>query len=377
MLSEIVLRAERGLQGLVDASDLARPVTELVELYRDHLRRSGSGEKHVRLTGNCLLKVLDKAKLDTAADLLTPGAKLRVESVVASLGLSAVTKKYYLRDLKSFTTWLHQEAEVLPKNPFDWSRRRGGKASRTEAPRRARSPLSPEQLAKLLDSTRSSSRVYRGLSGIARSCLYATAAGTGLRCGELASLTINSFDLESPATVSIRADKAKSGKADTLPLPPGVVIVLREYLAGRSMKELAWPGSWHERAAEMIRDDLAEAGLDYSTDVNGVKQYSDFHALRHFFTTQLVAAGASVKTAQRLARHSTPILTIGTYSHTNANELAAVSARLPIGKVEQGINSLSRAEIEGFTILLLETLKHVLGVGSAHTCLHTGNLDDA
>jgi integrase/recombinase XerD len=37
-------------------------------------------------------------------------------------------------------------------------------------------------------------------------------------------------------------------------------------------------------------------------------QVADFHALRHTYISGIVAGGASVKTAQELARHSTPVL---------------------------------------------------------------------
>jgi len=42
-----------------------------------------------------------------------------------------------------------------------------------------------------------------------------------------------------------------------------------------------------------------------------------------------VAGGASVKVAQELARHSTPTLTIGRYSHTRLHDLAAALDSLP------------------------------------------------
>src|SRR4051794_39572915 len=65
-----------------------------------------------------------------------------------------------------------------------------------------------------------------------------------------------------------------------------------------------------DRTAEMIRHDLAAAGISYET-ASGV---IDFHALRGSYVSHLVSSGASVKTCQVLARHSTPTLTIGLYA---------------------------------------------------------------
>src|SRR5262249_54674029 len=66
---------------------------------------------------------------------------------------------------------------------------------------------------------------------------------------------------------------------------------------------------------------------------NGLHPYEtasgviDFHPLRASYVFNLVASGASVKTCQVLARHSSPSLTIGVYDKASVHEIAgAVSA---------------------------------------------------
>ncbi len=76
----------------------------------------------------------------------------------------------------------------------------------------------------------------------------------------------------------------------------------------------------------MIRRDLAAAGIDYR-DASG--RVADFHALRATFITLIVRGGASVKTAQSLARHSSPILTIGTYANVALHDQTAALDALP------------------------------------------------
>jgi hypothetical protein len=56
---------------------------------------------------------------------------------------------------------------------------------------------------------------------------------------------------------------------------------------------------------------------------------SDFHATRHTFISGIVAGNASVKTAQELARHSTPVLTIGKNAHARRDDLHAALNTLP------------------------------------------------
>jgi len=56
---------------------------------------------------------------------------------------------------------------------------------------------------------------------------------------------------------------------------------------------------------------------------------ADFHALRHSYISRIVQSGASAKTAQTLARHSTVQLTLGRYAHASLLDLASAVESLP------------------------------------------------
>jgi len=90
-----------------------------------------------------------------------------------------------------------------------------------------------------------------------------------------------------------------------------------------------WPGSWHEKAAAMLRRDLAAASIPYVIDGPEGPLHLDFHALRHGYVALLDRAGASLKEAMQLARHSDPKLTTARYGRAQFYDLAAVAARLP------------------------------------------------
>ena len=77
--------------------------------------------------------------------------------------------------------------------------------------------------------------------------------------------------------------------------------------------------------AEMIRVDLEAAGIAYETPSGVV----DFHALRGCYISHLVSSGASVKTCQTLARHSTPSLTIGIYAKASLHDISGAVDALP------------------------------------------------
>ena len=75
-----------------------------------------------------------------------------------------------------------------------------------------------------------------------------------------------------------------------------------------------------------MRHDLAAAGIAYRDDNDRV---ADFHCLRGTYISLIVSGGASVKTAQTLARHSTPSLTIGIYAKASVHDLAGAVESLP------------------------------------------------
>jgi hypothetical protein len=56
---------------------------------------------------------------------------------------------------------------------------------------------------------------------------------------------------------------------------------------------------------------------------------ADFHALRHTYTSQIVASGASTETAQTLTRLRTAELAIGRYSHARGYDLQGAVEGLP------------------------------------------------
>src|SRR5205085_863821 len=129
---------------------------------------------------------------------------------------------------------------------------------------------------------------YRGLGGPDRAMLYTVAFYTGYRCGELASLSADSFDLDAdPPTVTAPTAYAKNRRVDNLPLHPDVAGQLRSWLKGRPSGSV-WPGTWKDRAAAMLRVDLETAGIPYRDDAGRV---FDFHATRGQFITRLAKSG--------------------------------------------------------------------------------------
>ena len=70
-----------------------------------------------------------------------------------------------------------------------------------------------------------------------------------------------------------------------------------------------------------LRTDLQAAGIPIRTEEGKI----DFHALRVAFVSFVVETGADLKTAQSLARHTTPELTMNVYTKVRGTRLSEVA----------------------------------------------------
>jgi integrase len=247
--------------------------------------------------------------------------------------MSLSTSNGYFRAMRTFCRWLLRTGRIAA-NPLAGL----SCAKVTDADRkRKRRPLTDDEAARLISTTRRSPESFTGLTGPDRAMLYLLAINTGLRASELASLTPESFELDCPSASSGQASRAmvrcqagytKNGQEAELPLRRNVATQIREWLADKPAGEPVWPGTWarQRHGAEMIRIDLTAADVEYEDDRGRVV---DFHALRHTFISNLARAGVHPRNAQALARHSTIDLTMNTYSHVSMNDLARDIEALP------------------------------------------------
>jgi integrase len=390
MLNDLVRRAELEKVGIRDpfADHRRRPLADHLADWERSLRAGGASDKHVRQTVACARKVVagcgfvrppdlsasrvqsflaglrgavpGPRPLDPAVESYTraelaaalgvkPSAvpslvarhrlgaagsgkarrypKATAETLLAlrAAGRGAKTANQYLAAVKQFARWLVLDRRMAD-NPLAHL---SGANARTDR-RRDRRPLSAGELGAVTRAASASRETVRGLSGTDRAVLYAVAAGTGFRAGELASLTPGAFDLDAtPPTVTLAAEHAKNGRAAVQPLPAHLAADLRGYLAGRPAGVPVWPGTWHERAADVMRVDLDAAGIPYVVDGPDGRRYADFHSLRHTYIALLDKAGATLKEAMQLARHSDPRLTMAVYGRAQLHDLGAAVGRLP------------------------------------------------
>ncbi len=357
--------------GLLDAGKVAalRPLADHLDGpadapgWRQHLAAKGNTPGHVDLSVARVRSIIDgcrfaywsdiaasrvlaflnerrqdRAKLDAQGKpVLDADGKPAVEP-----GLSAASFNYYLAAFKGFCRWMVKDgrASESPVAHLD------GLNVRTDR-RHDRRALTVDELRWLLDVT-AAGPVRVGMAGEARSMLYRLAVETGLRAGELRSLTRASFDVAGErATVTVAAGYSKRRRTDVLPLRAETAAKLADYLSAKLPDAPAFtmPSAGH--VARMLRADLAAARSAWLADaptpqnrgereVSGFLTYrdaagrvADFHALRHTAGSLLAAAGVHPKVAQSIMRHSTIDLTMSRYTHVFAGQEAGAVADLP------------------------------------------------
>jgi len=181
-------------------------------------------------------------------------------------------------------------------------------------------------------------------TGHERALIYKTLVLTGLRKGELASLTVAQLDFGGPMTYAVlNAADEKNRQGSNIPLRADVATELstwpKERLgelqrkarnSGKPMP-IRLPAStpWFRIPSGLTRildRDLAAAGIPKRDERNRIV---DVHALRVTFGTHLCAAGVPLRTAQAAMRHSKPELTANIYTDPKLLDVAGAIAALP------------------------------------------------
>ena len=291
--------------------------------FKRSLSLKGSTEKHVKLTMARVRLVVEGCGFNTLDSLDADAAETFVSDDCENRKLGSRTYNHYLQSLDAFGGWLaHPKRRVVDQNPFAGIPRRNVETDI----RHKRRALSSEEIALVIQTARNSDYSVQCYDGETRARLYFLSYMTGLRKGELASLTPRSFDLDAPQpTLTVEASASKHRKKDTLPLHCDLVLMVREWTKGMEIDEVLFPKLAKRKAYFMIRRDLEEAGIPYETE-DGI---ADFHAAgRHTHITGLLKSGVSLVEAKELARHSDVRMTMK-YTHIGLDDQAKAVNQLP------------------------------------------------
>jgi integrase len=185
----------------------------------------------------------------------------------------AATSNHHMKAVKSFAEWARTKLKRKhERNPLEPLKTVDEKVD-VRRPRRA---PDDDELKRLLEAVWKVGFNY--LSPEDREMLYRFTLATGLRASESASLYPRSITLTAQKSeVKVRAAYSKTRREDIVTIATDSVATLKQWLKGKPADQPLWPGRWADEGAEMLRKDLAVAGIEYRTDDG----FFDFHATRH------------------------------------------------------------------------------------------------
>ena len=335
---------------------------EHVTAYLDHQTARGLNRDRIDSNGRRIRLVARECRFSRLADL-NASALERWLVTKPSEGMSPGNLNEYRQAMVGFANWCVRK-QRLATNPFAGVPKADVRMDR----RRQRRALTEEELRKLLDAARrrpllEALTVRHGPEagkavakikchtrkrlerlGQERALIYKTLVLTGLRKGELASLTVGQLELDGdhPHAILNAADE-KNRKGSTIPLRRDLVVDLSCWLdtklraaqedAGREGApipvRLPADTPFFDVPKGLIRifdRDLELAGIDKEDDRG---RTLDIHALRHTFGTHLSKAGVAPRTAQAAMRHSTIDLTMNVYTDPRLLDVAGALEKLP------------------------------------------------
>jgi integrase len=351
--------------GVISAAEAAvgdhhsTPLARHFAAFDEYHQAKGVTKIHREDTGRYLNRLATDCAFGTLADLRREALERWLAQRTAE-GMSARTRNPYRNAVVSFCNWCI-ETNRLAANPFDAVPKANEKAD----PRRQRRAMTEPELVGLLAVARErplleALTVRKGprkgeryadvrpevrerlrLLGRERALIYKTLVLTGLRKGELASLTVAQLRLDDAVPfLSLDAADEKNREGNDIPLRDDLATDLRDWLADklrRLQDEARRAGApiparlppdtplfdVPARLVKILDRDLVAAGIARIVQVNGKwvidkrddrGRTLDVHALRHTFGTLLSKGGIAPRTAQAAMRHSDIKLTMNVYT---------------------------------------------------------------
>ena len=391
-------------------------MTDHVNAFKATMTAKGLHKETVRMRTYYLTRIFKACKVSGFTDV----SKTRLERWLMDQikgGMGLRTANGHISALVAFGNWAVREGRVSV-TPFSGMAKFNEKTDQ----RRPRRAFKPEELNKLFQAaqerplhelknknTRAKDKGKQKPAelspetidaaqwlGRVRSLAYKTMANTGLRFGELRSLTLGQVHLDqTPAYVELKPEHEKARRGARLPLPAFLVGDLKQYLTDRKKRLLGhsseFPGALKDKPlfdlpkkmTKVFNRDLVYAGLavieetkDKKRRVNKKNEHGqslDIHCLRHSFISNLALSGASMVTVAKAARHSDPRLTLKVYSHVGLEELGNAVDLLPAPGPcikKQVMNDIPRGGINSLS------LKTSLGDGIlSHIEAHNGTFE--
>jgi len=377
VLADLVRRAELVKANVITAAENAVadyqtiPLAEHFAAYLDALELDGTTPEHRKNVGRCVHRLAKDCRWQRLLDVTRESLERWLTQRLRA-GMGARTRNLHRASIVALCNWC-VDTNRLVTNPLSAATKADERTDR----RRERRALTEAELTKLLRVARwrplaeygretirkpmgethgrrtwtkacltlenldaATERARRSLrdnpafaeqldaTGRERALIYKTLVLTGLRKGELTSITVGQVELDCAVPhVALRAADEKNREGADVPLRADLVADLREWLAEKPHLPADQPLFRVPRDLFKILDrDLKLAGIP-KRDERG--RSIDVHALRHSFATLLSRAGVAPRTAQAALRHSTLDLTMNAYTDPKLLDVHGALEGLP------------------------------------------------
>ena len=380
VLKDLTDRAERVRSGILTSSEdtiadhQPTPLSEHIGAYVADLTNKGVTAGRIADTESRLNRVAEDCGFRKLGDLSPDKLDGWLSDRLAE-NMSAATHNGYLEAFIAFGYWCIGKRTKNGRARFTGEKRLTAnpfagmpKADQKADPRRKRRALTEPELVSLLDvaqrrplleamTVRRGKRKGQAVAklrpetrerleqlGRERALIYKSLVLTGLRRGELDSLTTGQLELDAPTPYAVlNAADEKNREGSDVPLRADLAKDLQGWLA--------------EKLERLRRDAIAAAEpvpmrlppdtkvfnvptglvriLDRDLRLAGIpkrderRRTIDVHALRHTFGTHLSKGGVPLRTAQAAMRHSDPSLTANVYTDPKLLDVAGALDALP------------------------------------------------
>ena len=382
VLAELVKRGEHVKSGLVTAAQDAtidhqrNAIDQHIDAYLTHLEATGACRVHRGNVAAAVRRVVAECQFTHLLGLDRSAVEAWMNRQEANR-MSARTRNAHRAAVLAFCNWCVREKR-LATNPLSGLPKANEKAD----PRRHRRALAEAEIVALLDVARrrpllDAQTVRRGerkgqavakllpetvarleTLGRERALIYKTLVLTGLRKGELASLTVGQLTLTGPTpSALLHAADEKNRQGSRIPLRADLAADLKGWLADKLVVTQDTARKAGEAIPARLPDDtpvfvipaalvqildrdLVMAGIarkvkDAETGKERIDKRDnrgwtvDVHALRTTFGTLLSKGGVAPRTAQAAMRHSSIDLTMNVYTDPRLLDVAGAMDALP------------------------------------------------
>lgn len=186
-------------------------------------------------------------------------------------------------------------------------------------PRSLPTVLSPEEVERLIASAKN----------LMHRTMLMTLYATGLRRSELCQLKVTDIDSQ---RMVIRVRQGKGARDRDVLLSPKLLETLREYWRWMKPKTYLFPGLINEWRADVpITPKVVWNAVIEARERAGIEKHVTPHTLRHSFATNMLEAGADLRTIQILLGHQ-DLADTAIYLHLSRRHLQALPS--PIEALE-------------------------------------------